>query len=395
MRIASAFSLKEEPNIRLFVETVKPKTQTPPLDDLKEIKRIDKSGMLQFSVEAAKHYGEAGRIGEKIVVDYPKPENVIVAGMGGSGIGGELLRDYARTQAPIPIEVSKDYTLPAYAGKRSLVVVVSYSGDTEESLSAFLDALKRHCMVYCISSGGALLEQAEKLNVPFLRVPAGMPPRAASPYLLVPQLMLMQKIGLVSGLPKDLEEAIQILEKVCHENAPEKATETNLAKMLASGINGTMPVVYGFGIYRGVAMRWKQQFNENAKVPAKWEVFPELDHNEVVGWEKADALASSLSTVFLRDKSEPAEVRSRIEITKSLMPKASKQFEIWAQGKGTLAKMFAVMIVGDFTSVYLAVLRNVDPTPVPTIVTLKKKLGETGTKERIIRELEKLKPLHS
>ena len=149
-------------------------------------------------------------------------------------------------------------------------------------------------MVYCVSSGGSLLEHAEKLNVPYLRVPAGMPPRAASPYLLVPQLMLLEKMGLVSGVSEGLDEAIQILEKVSRENAPEKPAETNLAKSLASGINGTVPVVYGFGIYRGVAQRWKQQFNENAKVPAKWEVFPELDHNEIVGWEKAGCTRKQL-----------------------------------------------------------------------------------------------------
>lgn len=374
---------------------MKPKTCKSPLDDVEEIGRIDKSNMLSFSVQAPKHYHKAAEISEKIVVNYPKPDNVIVAGMGGSAIGGELLKDYARSQAPVPIEVSKDYTLPAYAGKRSLVVIVSYSGDTEESLSAFLEAQRRHCMTYCISSGGSLLEFAEKLGVPYLRVPAGMPPRAASPYLLVPQLVLLEKMGLVSGVSEGLSYASRNLEKISRENASEKPAESNPAKLLASGINGTVPVVYGFGIYRGVAQRWKQQFNENAKVPAKWEVFPELDHNEIVGWEKADALARHFSTVFLRDKNEPLEVRSRIEITKNLMPKDSKQFEVWSQGKNTLAKMLSTILIGDFTSIYLAVLRGIDPTPVQTIVTLKQKLAETGTKDRVIRELEKLKPVRS
>jgi glucose/mannose-6-phosphate isomerase len=200
---------------------------------------------------------------------------------------------------------------------------------------------------------------------------------------------------LVSGVSEGLNETPKILEKVSGESAPEKPEESNPTKSLALGINGTVPVVYSFGIYRGVAQRWKQQFNENAKVPAKWEVFPELNHNEIVGWEKAGALAKRFSTVFLRDKSEPEEVRSRIEITKNLMPKASKKFEVWSQGKSTLAKMLSTILVGDFTSIYLAVLRGVDPTPVQTIVTLKQKLGETGTKERIIQELEKLKPVRS
>jgi glucose/mannose-6-phosphate isomerase len=381
-----------------------PKKQGSSLKDIDEIRRIDKSNMLQFSVEDAKHYSSAVELAQKITTKYSKPENVIIAGMGGSAIGGELLKDYARTQAPVPIEVNRDYSLPAYAGKRSLAVIVSYSGETEETLSAFLNAVKRQCKIFCISSGGNLLKFAEKLNVPHLRVPEGMPPRAASPYLLVPQLIILEKLGLISGVSEGLSEAFPNLQRGSRENAPEKPTSNNAAKSLASGINGTVPVIYGFGIYRGVALRWKQQFNENAKVPAKWEVFSELNHNEVVGWEKAGELAEHFSTVFLRDKNEPAEVRSRIETTKFLISfdwmrplheKFPKQFEVWSQGKSTLAKMLSTILVGDFTSVYLAILRGIDPTPVQTIATLKQKLAETGTKKRIIRELEKLKPIRS
>jgi glucose/mannose-6-phosphate isomerase len=391
----SALSLKEETRYKTAYGSVNKKMPESLLDNMGEIRKIDKSNMLKFSTEAAKHYREAAKITEKISVNYSTPENVIIAGMGGSAIGGDILKDYTRSQAPVPIEVSRDYTLPAYANNKTLAVIVSYSGDTEESLSAFVDARKRRCMTYCISSGGNLLEFAEKLSVPHLRVPSGMPPRAASPYLLVPQLILLEKMRLVQGVPEGLREAAELLEQVSSDNAPEKPVKANPAKSLASGILGTVPVIYGFGIYRAVAQRYKQQFNENAKVPAKWEVFPELDHNEIVGWEKAGTLAKHFSTIFLRDKNEPAEVRNRIETTKNLMPKASKQFEVWSQGKSTIAKMLSTILVGDFTSVYLAVLRRVDPTPVKTIVALKKKLGETGTKERIIRELEKLKPLRS
>jgi glucose/mannose-6-phosphate isomerase len=367
-----------------------PKNPKSVLDDSSEIRRIDKSKMLQFSIEAPRHYREAARLADKIRTPYPKPDNVIAVGMGGSAIGGELLKDYARSQAPVSIEVNKDYSLPAYAGKRTLVLVVSYSGDTEESLSSFLDAVKRQCMVYCISSGGSLLEFAEKLDVPFLRVPAGMPPRAALPYLFVPQLVLLEKLRIVSGVSEGLLEAVQVLENVSRENAPERLLSANAAKSLASGINGTAPVIYGFGIYRGVAQRWKQQFNETSKAPAKWEVFPELNHNEIVGWEKAGALARHFSMVFLRDKNEPDTVRSRIEITKNLMPQASNQFEVRSLGKSELAKMLSTLCIGDFTSVYLAILRKVDPTPVKTIALLKDRMKESGTKEKIIRELEKI-----
>jgi glucose/mannose-6-phosphate isomerase len=311
--------------------------------------------------------------------------------MGGSAIGGELLKDWTRDKVSVPIEVSRDYSLPAYADKKTLVLIASYSGETEESLSAFLDAVKKKCMIYCISSGGSLLEFAEKLSVPCLRIPSGMPPRAALPYLFVPMLMTLEKLNLISNVSESLKEAVKIVEKVSGENALEKAAKNNFSKMLASNIGETVPVVYGFGIYRSVAQRFKQQFNENSKIPAKWEVFPELNHNEIVGWEESGKLAENFSTIFIRDENESSEIRSRIEATKTLMLSASsKLFEVWSQGKSALAKMLSAICIGDFTSVYLAILRKVDPTPVKTIALLKDRMKESGTKEKIIRELAKI-----
>lgn len=359
------------------------------LDNLDVMRKIDKNNMLQFCTDAAKHYTEAVKNAEKIKIDYPSPENIIVAGMGGSGIGGELLKDYTRDKAAVPMEVSKNYQLPAYANQKTLVLLVSYSGDTEETLSALLDAAKRKCMVYCVSSGGNLLKFSEKLNMPYLQVPKGMPPRAALPHLFVPLLMCMEKMSIIPNVSEELTETIKVTKKVSIENALEKPATDNFAKTLATNLNNTAPVVYGFGNYRAVAMRWKQQFNENSKIPAKWEVFSELNHNEVVGWENPKQLAKGYSAVFIRDKAEPLGIRSRIETTQTLMqPTLSKMFEVWAQGKSDLAKMLSAVLVGDFASVYLAMLRKVDPTPVNTINLLKEKVEHTGTRERVIRELD-------
>jgi len=360
------------------------------LDDTGKIRKIDKSGMLSFCVDAAEHYRKASEAAEKISLHYSKPENIIVAGMGGSAIGGELLKDWARDKVQVPIEVSRAYSLPAYANEKSLVFIVSYSGETEETLSSFLDAVKRKCMIFCVSSGGSLLEFAEKLRLPYLRVPSGFPPRAALPYLFTPLLVSLEKTGVVSGVSGGLSEAMTLLGRVSGENASERSLKGNLAKSLAVGINGSVPVVYGFGVYRSVAQRFKQQFNENSKVPSKWEYFSELNHNEVVGWERAGRLAECFSAIFVRDENEPSEIRNRIEITKSLMGSGSKLFEVWSQGKSVLARMLSAVCVGDFTSVYLAVLRGVDPTPVNTIAVLKEKVKEVGTKERVVRELERL-----
>jgi len=360
------------------------------LDNIDEIKKIDKSDMLSLCIEAAKHYGEAAKLAKAVSISYPKPQTIIVAGMGGSAIGGELLKDWAKDRITVPIEVNKEYSLPAYANRNTLVFVVSYSGETEESLSVFLDALKRNCMTVCISSGEKLLEFSDKLNVPYLRIPSGFPPRAALPYLFVPLPIILEKIGLVSNIYTEISEAIQMLKRVSEENLPEKPIGDNFSKTLASNISGTVPVIYGFGIYRAVAQRFKQQFNENSKIPSRWEFFPELNHNEVVGWEAAEELAKHFSVILIRDKDEPDEIRQRIEATKELMSlKSVKVFEVLSRGKTALAKMLTTVCIGDFTSVYLAVLRRIDPTPVKTITLLKEKMKTSGVKEKIIHELQK------
>ncbi len=357
------------------------------LDNPQKISSIDKSGMLNFSVDSPRHYRKAAELAAKINLNYPKPDNIIVAGLGGSAIGGDLLKDWAKNQLAVPIEVSRDYNLPAYAGKKTLALITSYSGDTEETLGSFLDALKRNCMIFCISSGGALIKYAKKHKVPYLQVPSGMPPRAASPYLLVPLLFCLEKAGLVSGVTEELNETIALLEEISAENGPQKPTKENLAKTLAQNIGETVPVVYGFGFYRSVAQRFKQQFNENGKIPAKWEYFPELNHNETVGWRSSWCF----SIIIIRDEDEHVGIKSRIEITKQIMTDAGlKIFEIQAQGNSPLAKMISTVLIGDFTSVYLAVLHGVDPTPVEVITHLKDTLEKNGVKEKIISELEKV-----
>lgn len=362
--------------------------ETQFLDDNQKLTSIDKSNMIDFCENAANHYKQAAKLSEKITVNYPKPDNIIIAGMGGSGIGGDLLKDWARNQISVPIEVNRDYQLPNYADNKTLVFIMSYSGDTEESLGAFLDALKRKCMIYCISSGGALLQCAEKLGVPYLRVPGGMPPRVALPYLFVPLVICMEKLGLVSGVSEELKEALTFIEKVSRENASGVPAGDNFSKTLALGIGMLVPVVYGFGFYRSVAMRFKQQFNENSKIAAKWEVFSELNHNEIVGWENMGEQNKGFFAIFIRDKEEPLEIKGRIETTKQIMNQAGLQvFEVQVQGKSPLAKMLSTVILGDFASVYLAVLHGVDPTPVKTINQLKDMLKENGVKDKIIAEL--------
>lgn len=363
------------------------------LDNLEAIRAVDKNGMLDFCVDAPKHYSKAIEIAKKIQTAYSLPDNIIIVGMGGSAIGGDLLKDWARNQLKIPVEINREYYLPEYAGEKTLVLVISYSGDTEESLSAFMDALKRRCMIYCISSGGELLKYAKKYSVPHILVPEGMQPRAALPYLLVPMLVFMEKAGLVNGLGEELNETVGLLEKISKENGPDKSTDKNLAKSIAQKIGYSIPTVYGFDFFRSTALRFKQQFNENSKSPAKGEVFPELNHNEIVGWEHKDDLIRRFSVIFIRDQQEPFAIRSRIEITKEIMDQAGLMtYELEVQGRSRLAKIISTVVLGDFISVYLGVLHGVDPTPVRNINFLKEVLKQKGIKEKIIEELEAFKP---
>jgi glucose/mannose-6-phosphate isomerase len=361
------------------------------LDDLEGMRGIDKSNMISFCVEAPLHYSRAAKLAKDLSIDYPKPDTIVAAGMGGSGIGGELLKDWARDRITVPVEVCKEYSLPAYVNKRTLVLVVSYSGETEETLSVFRDAIKRKCMIVCVSSGGKLHEFSEKLGFPHLLVPSGMAPRATLPYLFLPLIATIEKISLVSSFNQEISETIRVLERVSADNSPKTRSDRNFSKQLAVDINGTVPAVYGFGFYRTVAQRMKTQFNENSKNPAKWESFPELNHNEIVGWEEAKQFKKCFSAIFIRDGEEPPEIRQRIEVTKELMSRQIKKlFEVHGLGESRLAKMTSVICRGDFTSVYLAVLRGVDPTPVKTITLLKQKLEQTGVKEKVLHELQKL-----
>ncbi len=359
------------------------------LDREEEIKEIDKSGMLKICmripedcVEATKRAkgtkipGEV-KISESASITYKQPQCILIAGMGGSAIGGEILRDWLRDQAPLPIEVCRDYTLPNYADQNTLVFAVSYSGNTEETLSALVDAIRRSCMVMTITSGGHLLSLSKKLRIPYLKIPGGMPPRAAIPYLFFPLPVLMKKTGLPLEIEEEISETVEILRKLRKETAPQTITDNNPSKKLALELVDTIPIVYGFGPYGAVAHRWKTQFNENSKVPSYWEAFPELNHNEVMGWEAPEALTRKISVILLRDQDEQPEIRRKIEVTKELaLYKAQKVLEIYATGKSKLAKIFSLLHVGDMTSVYLAILRGTDPTPVRTIERIKEKVGE-------------------
>jgi glucose/mannose-6-phosphate isomerase len=333
------------------------------------------------------------RISEKRSIRYRKPKKIIVVGMGGSAIGGHILKDWLRSSIPIPIEVCQRYDLPAYADSETLVFATSYSGNTEETLTCFLEAVERECMVICISSNGLLQEFSEKLGLPLVRVPGGIPPRSALPFLFFPLVISLKKLQVLTDIDGEIAEAIQVLRAIRVELQPEHPLSKNLAKKMAQGIQGTIPFISGFDFYRSVTLRMKTQFNENSKTPAKIEVFPELNHNETVGWTGKKNLTEKFSVILIRDFDEPLELKTRIEVTRQLVFEkgAANVFELWARGKGKLAKMLSTIYVGDYSSIYLAILYGINPTPVTIIDELKRQLREKVDKSSILkRNLEAL-----
>ena len=295
--------------------------------------------------------------------------------MGGSAIGGALLKDWLCDKTSIPIEICRDYNIPAYADENTFAIAVSYSGETEETLSALIEAAKRRCIITTICSGGHLQAFSEKLGFPNITIPSGFPPRAAIAYTFFPLLVLAKKIGVVKEISEETEEAIKVLEKLSKKNRIQVFLENNEAKKLAVEIYGTIPVIYGSRHFAAVAMRLKCQFNENSKTPSKFETFSELNHNEIVGWEALQDLTKLFSIIILRDHYETPEIRHRIEITKNIVaPKVSKILEIKAIGQHKLTRMLSSMYIGDLASVYLALLKGVDPTPTKTIVHLKREM---------------------
>lgn len=361
-----------------------------PLDNLEQIKAIDKEAMLDLELKFPENSKDAikraeylvipkkVKVTDKLTIKYRKPEKIIIAGMGGSAIGGQLLKDWLKDTLPIPIEVCRAYNLPAYADEETLIFFSSYSGNTEETLSMFLEALERGCMIISVTSNGLLHEFNKKLGLPFVKLPVGCSPRSALPYLFFPLIISLKKIGILTGVDGEIQEAITVLKKVRQKIKPTTPTSRNLAKKIAKGIMGSIPFICGFGFYQGVAVRIKTQFNENGKTPAKVEFFPELNHNETVGWTELKKLTKNFSVILIRDKKEPQEIKTRIEITKKLVfnDGAKNVLEIHAEGIGKLARMLSTLYIGDFASIYLGILYNFDPTPVKIIDELKRHLSK-------------------
>jgi len=307
--------------------------------------------------------------------DRHEIEHVVVLGMGGSGIAGDILAATAGPFMPVPVVVSKSYELPAFVGDTSLIFAVSFSGDTEEVVEAVSAAALEGAKVVAVTRGGELARLADAWAAPRVPVPDDIPqPRAAVGALAIPPLVVLEEIGLFPGASQWIELAVAQLQV----RRDRLVKDGNDAEQLARRIGRTVPIVYGGGMVGAVAaQRWKTQINENANAPAFWNTHPELCHNEVQGWgQHGDVTRQVFTLLNLRHEFEHPQVTRRIEIVNELVDEVVAEIEeVWAEGEGQLAQLLDLVLVGDFVSLHLAAQEGLDPGPTPALWHVKDHLG--------------------
>jgi len=339
------------------------------------IEAVDPQGMLGDVLAQPLQLGDAlWRAQSAKIGKSDRPGGLVVCGMGGSAIGGDLAVAALGDRATRPITVVRGYALESWTGPDSLVLCASYSGDTEEALACFEAAGAAGADRVALTTGGTLGEAAREEGVPVIGVPAGMQPRAAVLYMLIGTLECAALSDAAPGLHSEIDTATALLERLVEQWGPD-APEDTLAKATARGLHGTLPVVHGAGPTVAPARRWRTQLNENPDSAAFWSELPEANHNEICGWRRGRALAP-LSAVFLEDPDQHPRVHRRIDLTAAEVERAGAPvLRVAARGESRLERVLSLVLLGDLVSVYLASLDGVDPTPVEPIERFKAELA--------------------
>jgi len=322
---------------------------------------IDKENMRQVLLDFPNQVKIGWVLGADIT--YTDIENVIVSGMGGSALPGDILKCYLRHELKIPLIVSKDYFLPKFAGKNSLVFVASYSGNTEETISSLKEAARKNCKVVCIASGGKIEEHAKVHNLPFIKIPEGLQPRAAIGYMFFAMLKIIQNCKLIESKEKDVERAEKALRKDIYDE---------LAKKLSAKLVDKIPLIYASDDLGCVAEKWKISFNENSKIHAFYNIVPEMNHNELVGYTN---VKGNFHVIIIKDDEDFRRIHDRFKVMKEVIKEHDVPVtEIEIKGDCYLTKIFSAIYIGDWTSYHLALLYGTDPTPVDIVEKFKKKI---------------------
>jgi len=343
------------------------------LDD-HDIDRVDTLGMWEVTFGLGDQLAAAAATVAGGIGGLPGPgaiDHLVVLGMGGSGIAGDVLAAVAGPSSTVPISVIKDSVLPGYVGPRSLVVALSFSGQTSETLAGATAALERGAPVVSVSAGGALAALVEGAGGVTLGLNGAIPmPRAALGALVAPVVAVAEEVGVLPGARAQLAAAVDQL----HRRAELLARPGSAAAALARTIGRTWPLVYGAGALGGVAaVRWKNQVNENAKAPAFCHILPEVCHNELCGWgQHGDVTRQVLTLVELRHGFETPDVGRRFSLMDDQMLEVVADIcTVEAEGDGPLAQLFDLVLFGDVTSLHLAADAGVDPGPIPALDAMK------------------------
>jgi glucose/mannose-6-phosphate isomerase len=341
--------------------------------DAAACRAVDSTGQFGETLGLAEHLRDAvWRVDSAGIAPVDAHGGLIVAGMGGSSVGGRLAAGALGPRLRRPLALAMGYDIPTWIGEETLVLCSSYSGTTEETLATYDAARAAGAPRIVATTGGPLAERAREDGVPVVPLPGGFQPRAAVGYSLVTALEAAALCGAAPSLRDEIEDAAALVSELAREWRPE-GDEQGEAKRLARALHGTIPVITGAGLTASVAYRWKCQINENAEIPAFASKLPEHDHNELVGWGGADR---RLGAVFLEDPEGDERAARRIEVTAELAAEGAAVVERVSARSGTrLARLASLVLLGDLVSLYLAVLRGVDPVHVRAIETLKERLA--------------------
>ncbi len=350
------------------------------LDDMQILTTVDKANMLDSLIEFPNQIKEALALTDATQLpSFLKIDNILISGMGASAISGDIVQSLLFDKLDVPLYVNRSYDVPRWVNKDTLTLFLSYSGNTEETLSSFKIACQKKSKIVCITSGGKLKEFCDKYEIPYIQIPPNFQPRAATAFLFFPLLKILQQNNLIKqNIQNDIDETIIITRQLADQNNKKIPLATNLAKQLATQLLNTIPQIYGWGIYAPIAIRWRHQFNENSKIIGRADIVPECNHNDIVGWSGDSEMAKKFSCIIFRDKEEESiQMAKRLDFMKELFGNTVANYiDVKPKGKSRLAKMMYLMNLGDLTSCYVAVLRKIDPSPVDVILELKKRLSQ-------------------
>lgn len=350
------------------------------LDQIEQLHQLDNKNMVNHTCKLAEQFENSFKLMNRFSLnpDFPIPNKIIISGTGGgSGFIGNFIRDLFHFDYSFPIFINQGYRLPLWSDSNTLVFCLSYSGNTEEILSCFEMARENGVNLIGITKGGQLQKKFIEYGYPYVLIPhSDMQARSAIGSLFVPIVWILERLGLIGSRPRhEILEAIPFIKNQSESYSPEIPVKDNQAKVIAQSIYQKIPFIYTMDLYHSsIALRWKNQFSENSKILAHANTIPAMHHDEIVGWESRASYMKYVKPILFRDTQIETDVLAkRLNLTKLLLEESYEQpvLEIKPNGNSLIERLFSLIILGDWVSIYLAFLNLIDPTPVSSIQKLK------------------------